>query len=154
MLRGLRICLYGLGLSAVLIALSIMVLGAQATAAMAEQIFARLSGWRGPASGPWPPTMDSELRFYAALWGAYGLVALQTAWRPQQALRRAPWLAAIFFAGGVGRVLSRVSVGPPHPFFTLLMVIELSLPALMTLLWLGARAAQRRRPPGAAATPD
>jgi hypothetical protein len=83
--------------------------------------------------------MDSELRFYAALWGAYGVVALRTAWSLPRKLSRTPWIAAVFFAGGVGRLLSQVGVGAPHPFFTLLMIIELTLPVLLTLLWLGAR---------------
>jgi hypothetical protein len=68
----LRVLLAGLGVSAVLIALSILTLGAGATAAAGERVFDALSGWRGPDSPPWPPTMDNELRFYAALWGAYG----------------------------------------------------------------------------------
>jgi hypothetical protein len=58
----LRVLLAGLGVSAVLIALSILTLGAGATAAAGERVFDALSGWRGPASPPWPPTMDNELR--------------------------------------------------------------------------------------------
>jgi hypothetical protein len=73
----LRVLLAGLGVSAVLIALSILTLGAGATAAAGERVFDALSGWRGPDSPPWPPTMDNELRFYAALWGAYGVVLLR-----------------------------------------------------------------------------
>jgi hypothetical protein len=143
MLPALRICLAALGASAVAIALSILLLGAWATASMAESVFDAVSGWRGPPSGPWPATMDSELRFYAALWGAYGALLLRAAWSGPRALSQTPWLAAVFFAGGVGRLLSRLSVGAPHPFFTLLMLIELSLPALMVLLWLGARTSAR-----------
>ena len=143
MLQALRICLALLGLSAIAIALSILALGAEATASMAEGVFDAVSGWRGPPSGRWPATMDSELRFYAALWGAYGIVLLRAAWALPRTLPQAPWLAAVFFVGGMGRVLSRVSVGAPHPVFTLLMVIELLLPVLMVLLWMGARAPER-----------
>jgi len=146
MLLALRFCLIVLGASAITIALSILLVGAEATAATAEGVFNTVSRWRGPPGEHWPPTMDSELRFYAALWGAYGIVLLRAAWGVPRTLPQAPWLAAIFFAGGVGRVLSRVTVGAPHPFFTLLMVIELSLPVLITLLWLGARARLRGRP--------
>jgi Domain of unknown function (DUF4345) len=140
MLNALRICLVVLGVSAGAIALSILTLGAEATATMGEHGFSMISHWRGPPSEHWPPSMDSELRFYSALWGAYGIVVLRTAWSLPQRLRETPWLAAIFFVGGLGRVLSRLNIGAPHPFFTLLMVIELTLPVLMTLLWLGARA--------------
>jgi hypothetical protein len=139
MLTSLRICLAVLGVSAIVIALSILVLGAEATASAAEGLFSAVSGWRGPPSERWPATMDSELRFYAALWGAYGVVVLSAARNLLRALPRIPWIAAVFFAGGIGRVLSRVSVGAPHPFFTLLMFIELLLPVLLMLLWLGAR---------------
>jgi hypothetical protein len=143
MLQALRLFLVVLGTSAIAIALSIFVLGAEATASMAEAVFVAVSGWRGPPSERWPPTMDSELRFYAALWGAYGVVVLRTAWGLPRTLSRTPWIAAVFFAGGVGRSLSRVGVGAPHPFFTLLMIIELTLPVLLILLWLGARHARQ-----------
>jgi hypothetical protein len=48
----LRVLLAGLGVSAVLIALSILTLGAGATAAAGERVFDALSGWRGTASPP------------------------------------------------------------------------------------------------------
>jgi hypothetical protein len=60
----LRFLLAGLGVSAMFIALSILTLGAGATAAAGERVFDALTA---PASPPWPPTMDNELRFYAAL---------------------------------------------------------------------------------------
>ena len=63
----LRVLLAGLGVSAVLIALSILGLGAGVTAALGERVFDALSGGRGPDSPPWPPTMDNEPRFYATL---------------------------------------------------------------------------------------
>lgn len=87
--------------------------------------------------------MDSELRFYAALWGAYGIVVLRTARNLTKRLHETPWLAAVFFLGGIGRGLSVISVGEPHPFFTLLMAVELVLPVVMIALWLGARMANR-----------
>ncbi len=67
-------------------------------------------------------------------------MVLRTALSLPRRLAQVPWLAAIFFAGGVGRGLSRISVGAPHPFFTVLMAIELALPGLLALLWLGVRA--------------
>jgi hypothetical protein len=138
MLRALQICLVLLGVSAVAIALSILVLGAEATATMGERVFGALAGGGGPAGERWPATMDSELRFYAALWGAYGILVLRAAWKLPQALGQVPWLLGVFFAGGVGRLLSRLSIGAPHPFFTALMVVELVLPVVMVGLWLGA----------------
>jgi Domain of unknown function (DUF4345) len=143
MLQALRICLMVLGASAVAIALSILTRGAEATATMAEGAFNAISGSRSPMSEHWPPTMDSELRFYAALWGAYGVVLIRAALGLPRSIRQIPGLAVVFFLGGVGRVLSLISLGAPHPFFSLLMIIELSLPLIIGLLWLGARAPQR-----------
>jgi hypothetical protein len=79
MRKTLRSLLAILGASAVLIALSILLQGAAATAGLGERIFDLVSGWRGPDSPPWPASMDNELRFYAALWGAYGLLVLRCA---------------------------------------------------------------------------
>jgi hypothetical protein len=138
MLNALRICLLVLGVSAVAISLSIFCLGAAFTASWAEALFNLMSGWRGPGTGVWPATMDSELRFYAALWGAYGAVVIRTGLNLKQRLQEAPWVAAVFFAGGVGRIVSRVSLGAPHPFFTMLLIIEVSLPVIMLALWFGA----------------
>ena len=53
-----------------------------------------------------------------------------------------PWLAGVFFVGGVGRALSYAAVGAPHPFFLLLMALELTTPLLLAGLWLGARSAR------------
>src|SRR6267142_3049818 len=84
-----------------------------------------LRGLNYPVTGAWPPTMDSELRFYAALWGAYGFILIAVARNLRAMLHYVPLLAATFFVGGAGRALSYFQVGPPHPFFVLLMVIEL-----------------------------
>lgn len=138
MLATLRILLASLGASAVLIALMDIHLGPGSTAAIFEELYGAATGWRG-ASEPWPATMDSELRFYAAMWGGYGVVLIWVARDLAARLDLAPWLAAVFFVGGAGRVLSLLAVGPPHPFFTLLMWIELGLPPLLILLWLAVR---------------
>ena len=142
MTQTLRILLAVLGVSAILIAVSIIALGAQATAWTAERLYDAVTGYRS-LSEPWPATMDSELRFYAALWGAYGMVLIAVA---RDFARRGgfvPALATIFFVGGVGRAISYVAVGPPHPAFTALMAIELILPPILFGLWFGTRRAPR-----------
>jgi hypothetical protein len=143
MLSALRALLLLLGVSAIFIAASILFLGAAATARMGEGAFAMLTGWRGPVGEDWPATMDSELRFYAALWGAYGILLVMAGANITAHLDLIPWLAAVFFAGGVGRAISLVAVGPPHPFFTALMAVELLLPPIIGLLWWGARRQRR-----------
>lgn len=139
MLSALRALLLLLGVSAIFIAASIVFLGAEETARAGEEGFAELTGWRGPTGETWPATMDNELRFYAALWGAYGVVLVMASTDIAGHLDRIPWLAVVFFAGGVGRAISYVSVGPPHPFFTILMAIELLLPPIILLVWRGVR---------------
>ena len=59
---------------------------------------------------------------------------------------RVPWLAAVFFVGGAGRAFSWLMIGAPHPFFLLLITIELALPPLLVLL--GWRAGGRRHEHG------
>ncbi|HEY0435888.1 MAG TPA: DUF4345 domain-containing protein [Phenylobacterium sp.] len=139
----MRILLIVLGASAVVIAAMDILMGPQATAGVFEGAYSAIAG--GPRGGePWPATMDNEMRFYAAMWGAYGLAAIWAARDLGRRLNLVPWLAGAFFAGGAGRALSLTSVGPPHPFFVLLMWIELTAPPLMILLWLLTRPARSR----------
>ncbi|MGA9794763.1 MAG: DUF4345 domain-containing protein [Rhizomicrobium sp.] len=135
MTTALRILLALLGVSSVLIALSILLLGAGITAHGAEAAYNALVGGHYPLTGAWPATMDSELRFYAPFWGVYGLLLLDAARDLPKRLDRVPLLAGVFFAGGIGRALSLATVGAPHPAFTLLMAIELILPAVFIVLW-------------------
>jgi hypothetical protein len=135
----LRVLIAGLGISAVVIALSIFVAGAAQTAWLGERVYDALTGWRGPFSPAWPASMDNELRFYSALWGGYGLLLLAAARDMAKWDRAMPWLAGVFFAGGVGRILSVLEVGAPHPFFLMLAGVELVLPPVMIGLWLASK---------------
>jgi len=139
MIPALRVLHAVPGFAAIVICLSIVVLGPSGTAGFSEALLDRVSGSTHPSTGPWPPTTDSELRFYAPFWGAYGLVLLAVARDLPAKLRFVPPLAALFFIGGLGRAISYVAAGPPHPFFTLLMAIELILPVVFLALWRGAR---------------
>jgi hypothetical protein len=47
----------------------------------------------------------------------------------------------VFFVGGVGRAISCVQVGAPHPLFLNLMAIELIVPPIFLLLYVRARMA-------------
>jgi len=119
--------------------LSILLYGPADTANSFEALFNALTGLNYPVTGAWPPTMDSELRFYAALWGAYGFIVIAVARNLRAMLHYVPLLAATFFVGGAGRALSYFQVGPPHPFFVFLMVIELVLPIIFLMLWFRVR---------------
>lgn len=84
-----------------------------------------------PGSIPVNATMDSEDRFYATLFLGFGAAHVWCA----QALpsRKNILLAmqAVFFLGGVSRLVSWTQVGPPIPFFATLTALELLIPLLV-----------------------
>jgi uncharacterized protein DUF4345 len=135
MIAALRLLYAILGVAALAICLSIVSLGPAATAGFSEALFDALTSAPHPGSGAWPATMDSELRFYAPFWGTYGLVLLHIARRLPATLGWIPPTAAVFFVGGIGRAISWYAVGTPHPFFLLLMAVELVLPVIFVALW-------------------
>ena len=137
--RILAILLMVLGLSAILIGLSIYLTGASHTGEITTQLYdhlTRMSQSSAPLDGP---TVDSELRFYAPFWIAYGAMLIATARKLKLYLNRVPLLSAVFFAGGVGRGLAYVFTGPPHPAFVVLMVTEFVLPMIFIGLWAACR---------------
>jgi hypothetical protein len=143
MTQAIRTILLLLGLAALVICLSIMAMGPTATAHFSEMTFDLATGSSNPPSGPWPPTMDSELRFYAPFFGTYGLMLIHMARSWPRFEFFVPVVMGLFFIGGIGRLVSYFAVGAPHPFFTLLMAIELALPILTIELWRRIRAEAR-----------
>jgi hypothetical protein len=136
----LVVCLFLLGASATAIGLSNFFLGPTATANFFA-IALDLAGLdAGPVRGLSNADADSEMRFYAVFWIAYGLAMLHIARGIDGSLRWVVLLLALFFLGGVGRLLSLVLVGPPHILFLILMWIELILPLVLgTLVFLSRR---------------
>lgn len=93
-----------------------------------------------PGSIPVNPTMDSEDRFYATLFLGFGLAHI---WAAQDLARRGSVvlaLQAVFFVGGIARVISLIAVGPPIPLFVFLGALELIIPPLV---WLALRRSAR-----------
>ena len=75
--------------------------------------------------------MDSEDRFYATLFLGFGLAHI---WAAQDLVRRGSAvlaLQAVFFAGGVARIISLIAVGPPIALFVFLGALELLIPPLI-----------------------
>jgi hypothetical protein len=78
--------------------------------------------------------MDSEDRFYAVFFLAYGLGLL---WCTRDVERKSGlvyFLAATFFAGGLARLVSIARVGAPHAFFIVMTALELGVPIGIVLI--------------------
>jgi uncharacterized protein DUF4345 len=90
-----------------------------------------------PGAVPMNATMDSEERFYATLFCAFGAAVL---WCVKDLERKAAvvyLLMLTFLMGGLARVVSWVVVGPPNAFFQAMLAVELVLPVL--LAWMQRR---------------
>ncbi|MEX2458298.1 MAG: DUF4345 domain-containing protein [Actinomycetota bacterium] len=93
-------------------------------------------------AGTVSPSLDSELRYYAAWYVAAGVVALRAARSVETEGRTIRALSAALFTGGCGWVISLIVVGTPHPVSLLLMGPELGLPILL-VLWQASLARRR-----------
>lgn len=88
-----------------------------------------------PGSIPVNATLDSEDRFYATLFLGFGIALV---WCAQDLANRRGafhFLLAVFFFGGVARIISALAVGPPILLFQLLGAVELILPIIL-FFWL------------------
>ena len=79
------------------------------------------------------PSVESELRFYAAFYAAYGLVALRIAPRVDRDATAVRAFAGALFLAGLARAGGWLAVGPPHRRQRGLLVIELAAPPLIVL---------------------
>lgn len=141
-----RTMLLGLGGAAILIGTLIFSLGPSATGNIFSGLLARVTGLGGPITDLASPNVDSELRFYAVLWIAYGVIAVRTARTLPTSLRTAQVLLFVFFAGGLGRLFSVFSAGWPDLLFVVLMWIELALPLVLLVLSVVIERLQASRP--------
>ena len=87
-----------------------------------------------PGSIPINATMDSEDRFYATLFLAYGAALL---WCIRDVERKAKvvyFLMLTLFVGGLARIVSMFTVGLPNTFFIAMTSLELVLPVVFAYL--------------------
>ena len=73
-------------------------------------------------------TVDNELRFFSVFWLAYGAFCFWVAQNIQAQYKFIPSIALVFFIGGLGRLISILSVGPPASVLIPAMILEFVIP--------------------------
>jgi Domain of unknown function (DUF4345) len=90
---------------------------------------------RGARSVPGRPRagaeMESELRYYAGFYVAYGVAALHTARRAEREPAAVRALAGALFLSGLAREGAWRASGRPHPLQRALLAIELAVPPVL-----------------------
>ena len=87
------------------------------------------------ASGGAEAIIDNELRFFSIFWGAYGGFCFWTGMNINERNHFIPFIALVFFLGGVGRLLSTLMVGSPGSFLIGEMIIEFVLPLVIYAIY-------------------
>jgi Domain of unknown function (DUF4345) len=87
-----------------------------------------------PGSIPVNATMDSEDRFYATLFAAYGVALLCCIKDIERKRTLVQFLALTFFIGGLARLASIAAVGLPNTFFIAMTVLELLIPPFIVFM--------------------
>jgi uncharacterized protein DUF4345 len=114
------------------------------TVAVVAGFFTAATGTSGmPGDSSATPNVESELRFYAVFWSAFGVLALLAARSPERQTSLVRGLALFLFLGGVARGLAWLASARPDTQFLVLMALELGLPVFM--VWAQARISRRAR---------
>jgi hypothetical protein len=77
------------------------------------------------------PSLESELRYYAAFYAAYGVAALRVAPRADRDPEAVRVLAAVLFATGLARAGGWLVAGRPHAMQRFLLGVELAVPSAL-----------------------
>jgi hypothetical protein len=97
-------------------------------------VFTVLTGAGGiPGENETSASVESELRFFAVFWIAYGATVIWTAPRAARETTLVRALMAVLFLGGIARAIAWAAEGHPHGLFIVLMAIELLLPPAIVL---------------------
>src|SRR5262245_53438749 len=78
--------------------------------------------------------MDSEDRFYATLFVAYGVALFWCIKDIERKRMVVYFLALTFFGGGLARLISIAAVGLPSSFYIAMTVLELLIPVFMIFM--------------------
>lgn len=90
-------------------------------------------------------TVDSEVRFMAVYWLAYGVFLLTLVPRIDRAAVPFRAALAVMFASGLARLLSTMEIGRPHPVLFAATFVELLLPPVLWW-WQASVASAATRP--------
>ena len=131
--------LLALGLSAIVIGLSIFVLGAAETSRMVETAYGHLTGSAPVTASGYSARVEQIIRFFTGFWIVYGAIVVATALNLKRWSANVPGLATVLFLGGLGRLFAYRQFGSPHPTFVVMMVAELALPPVLVALWAEVR---------------
>jgi hypothetical protein len=74
------------------------------------------------------PVLDSEIRFFGAIYAAFGIGALGVAAQSEPAPGAVRGIAAAVFGAGLARIVGWRRVGRPDPRQLALLAVELSAP--------------------------
>ena len=121
-----KITLRAMGGAILLVALTHIVLGPNADVLLGANL---------PATALLDPTIDSQNRFYGAAFGLYGVLLILASNSLATYRSVLLWTLALFFVGGVARLVSVALVGWPPALVVVLLFLELLLPPALTF-WL------------------
>jgi len=93
-------------------------------------------------AGPVDATVDSELRFHAVLFIAFGWGFIWAAADPDNRAWLVNALGLAFLLGGLARLIAMVQTGLPHYFYVWMIPVEILIPVVNWLLL------KRRAPTG------
>ena len=121
-----KITLRAMGGAILLVALTHIVLGPNADVLLGANL---------PATAILDPTTDSQNRFYGAAFGLYGVLLILASNSLATYRSVLLWTLALFFVGGVARLVSVALVGWPPALVVVLLLLELLLPPALAF-WL------------------
>lgn len=134
-MRALQGLLIFFGGAVALSAIGNFTLGPADMARMMERVWGFFSGDPNCVTAFYPPGADGTIRSLAPLWLVFGVFTASIAFDLRRRIDFVPIVASIIFVGGVGRFVSYVDVGAPHPAFFALMGFEVLVPAIMMALY-------------------
>jgi hypothetical protein len=106
-------------------------MGAACTAIGANHALLGLRSVIGAKSAAGNVDLDSQERFYGAMFAGYGLAWLQAARRDPIPAPTVRFLSVVMAMGGAARVVSMLERGRPQPFYVALTAIEFVAPAAL-----------------------